>query len=87
MNPVEDHEASGMEISPVVEQIIKEEKIKCDSEVLTVDFKFHNADKTYEQILVNFGEADHYIVILVDLKANAFFGYFMLNLKKEYGLE
>jgi hypothetical protein len=44
-------------------------------------------DGEFAHVLVNFGEENVFLVVILDRSAREIRGYYRLNLRKEYGLE
>ena len=45
------------------------------------------ADSAFSHAMIDFGEANVFLVVIVDHVAKAVHGYFRLNLREEYGPE
>ena len=47
---------------------------------------YMNNDETYEHILISTNRSNYYLVIVVDVIGKNIYGYYLLDLNKEYGL-
>ncbi len=45
-----------------------------------------NSDKTYQHVLINTNRDNCFFVVVVDIIAKTIYGYYLLDLNEEYGL-
>lgn len=80
-------ETSDIDIVSYVESVIYAENLNASVPDLKIDSIYHNGKKTYEHVLLNYGLENFFLVIVVELKDNSVYGYYILDLNKKADLE
>ena len=76
-----------VDIWDYVEELVNQNIV--DKNVLEnnlVDKVYHNETSTFDQILLQTGKQNIFIVLVVDITNDTMFGHIKLDLNKEYGL-
>jgi hypothetical protein len=77
-------ETSDIDIISYVESVIQAEDLNASIPDLKIDSIYHNGEKTFEHVLLNYGLENFFLVIIVELKDNSVYGYHILDLNKKY---
>jgi hypothetical protein len=56
-------------------------------ETCEIHYVYVDSDAAFEHVLINFGEKDVFLVVLIDCAARAVHGYLRLNLRNLYGID
>lgn len=83
----EDDETSGVDLKSFVQGVLAKENIDLRTDQLQIDSIYHNSDKTYEHVLIDYGIENKFIVIVVELLQKAIYGYYLLDLSNQYGID
>jgi hypothetical protein len=76
-----------LDIWPYVEMLVGEDIVsRYVLENFLVEKVYGNSDKEYDHILLPTAETDVFVVLVIDLNAQAIRGYHLLDLKKLYGI-
>jgi|GEM_PF-6319806 len=82
----ENDEPSAVDITDYTEKIITAESLDISISDIQIHYIYHNFDSTFEQVLLNYGIENLFLVIVINLKSTDIAGYYILNLNEKYGV-
>lgn len=87
MNRITDDSKLPLDIWLYIDNIPEKNLIlESDLRVKKVYSIYMNDSKTYEHVLINTKRDNNYFVIVIDVSNETIYGYYLLDLNKEYGL-
>lgn len=81
MTDVTHQEIDPIDIWPYVE------KVRKGNSNVDVESVYRNETETFDHVLLPSYSTNEYLVIVVDLMKREVFGHYLLDLKKEYGIQ
>jgi hypothetical protein len=70
-----------------VEECIRDMQHTVSLAQLEIHAVYLNGAKTFYHVLINFGQKNRFLVIVVDCEREVVHGHYLLNLNDEYGLK
>lgn len=81
-----DDAAKPVSIRSYVSECIHKHGLPTSLEEVEVENVYINGENKYVHVLVYYGETNKFLVVVIDNEEEQPFGYYFLDLNKEYGL-